>query len=286
MTQPEKTIRVQTPWLRRQWLKVTAFMEDHPRISVGIGGLLLAAFLFYGIRLGGFAHFRESASRWRVETFGGAHQVDRSVRISDVILSFQHRQYNKLDVVAMTAVNLKGNAFREELREIAAEPEGHIRIVALDPRLGEPGHPEHEKFVALAEAFGQKQWEYRARAWHSASVLLHLRKELGDAIEIRFLSTPSKDANPPFITAGRSGHLYFSTNPKKRLDVVVPRPDEPDGNDSFAHPGTVYIDRQEDGQVVKFTAQFKELWEKATPLDDALQNELLQELRGENPPGS
>ncbi len=286
MTQPEKTIRVETPWLRRQWLKITAFMEDHPRLSVGAGVLLLAAFLFYGIRLGGFAHFRESAARWRVETFGGAHHVDRSVRIPDVILSFQDRQYDQLDVVAMTAVNLKGTAFRKELREMAADPDGRIRIVALDPRLGEPEHPGHAKFVALAEAFGQKQWEYRARSWHSASVLLHLKEDLGDAIEIRFLSTASEGAHPPFLTAGRAAHLYFSDNPKKRLDIVVPRPDEPTGTDSFTHPGTIYIDRPKNGQVVKFTAQFNELWEKATPLDDALQNELLQELRGQDTPGS
>ena len=76
-------------------------IEDHPKTTV-TGGILAVAFLvFYGTRLHGLTHLQESLGRWKVETFGGIHQVDRSVRMPDVLLSCKPRGYDRLDALTM-----------------------------------------------------------------------------------------------------------------------------------------------------------------------------------------
>lgn len=272
MSAEAKMGKVQLSWLRRQWLKVAAVIGDHPKTAtfmlVGTVGLLL----FYGIRLGGFSHFIESAARWRLETFGGTLRVSRSVRTPDVLLSMKHPEYNRLDVTSPTASHLGGSAFRKELRKMAAD-HAQMRINVLDPRLSDPSHPQHERFLALADAFGQSPRELDARLWHSAAVLLHLQEEFGDHLEVRLISKPSPAAKPPYFSIGRSGHLYQSGNPKRRLDVIVPRPAEPTFTDSFSDPGMIIVDRPKNPEVLRFTEAFKAMWEAATPLDATVQRE-------------
>ncbi len=281
MPDPSDTARIQLSWSRRQWLKFAAFVEDHPKTTVATVVLLVSFILFYGIRLKGFAHFSESGARWRLETFGGSHRFDRSVRVPDIVLSFQRFQCDQLDITVPTAAHLGGTAFRKELREIAAEKDGRIRVAALDPRLSEVGHLHHERFAELSEVFGMRPWEFRARCWHSTAVLIHLGEELGEAIEIRLISEPSPDAVEPYFVIGRSGHAYRAAKPEKRLDTIVPRPAEPTGSDSFTHPGTVHMNRPKHPDVVKFSEAFATLWQKATPLTPELKDELLIQLRGQ-----
>ena len=273
-------------FFRRLWLRILAVAEDHPLASSSVALLLLVIVLFYGFRLGGFDHFRESWARWRVETFGGHHHVDRSVRTSDVVLSFRRMQYDQLDAVTMTAAHLKASAFRKELKEMAAEDGGRIRLVALDPRLGDVDHPLYPAFAKLADAFGHKPWEYSARCWHSVAVLIELENEIGEALQVRLVTKPLPDATLPFFSIGRSGHAYRAKDPAKRLDVIVPRPAKPTGTDSFSQPADIFVNRPENAEVKRFQAAFETAWTNSIPLDDSLKLELLTQLRGQNTPGN
>lgn len=277
---------VRPSFFRRLWLRIMAVAEDHPFASLSLFGALLAIVLFYGFRLGGFDHFRESWARWRVENFGGRHHVDRSVRTSDVVLSFHRMQFDQLDAFTMTAAHLKASAFRKELKEMAAEEGGRIRIVALDPRLGDVDHPLHPAFAELAAAFGHKPWEYSARCWHSVAVLIELENEIGESLQVRLLTEALPDATPPFFSIGRSGHAYRAKDPDKRLDIIVPRPSKPSGTDSFTHPADIFVNRSGNAEVQRFHASFETAWERSIPLDEPLKNEFLIHLRGEDTPGS
>lgn len=279
MSEESRTAKLQLSWLRRQWLKVAAVIGDNPRMATFVLVGSIGLMLFYGIRLGGCAHFIESAARWRLETFGGVHHVSRAVRTSDVVLSLKLPQYDRLDLTSPTAVHLGGSAFRKELGEIA-ENGGHLRINILDPRISDLSHPQHERFLALAAVFGQTHRELDARLWHSVSVLLRLQDELGDRLEARLISAPSADAKAPYFTIGRSGHLYQSANPKHCLDVIVPRPETPSFTDSSSDPSVIIVNRPNNPEVLRFSEAFKSLWEAATPLDAALQQELRARIDG------
>ncbi|MGI9244191.1 MAG: hypothetical protein ACR2RV_25560, partial [Verrucomicrobiales bacterium] len=122
-------------------MKAAAVIGDHPFLSTVILSGAVGMFLFYGFRLGGFTHFFESGARWRLETFGGSHQVDRSVKMPDVWLSMKHPEYDRIDVTSPTASHFGGSAFRKELREIA-EIDGKVRFDILDPRISSPSHPQ------------------------------------------------------------------------------------------------------------------------------------------------
>jgi hypothetical protein len=286
MSEDTPTARVQLSWTRRQWLKITALAGDHPGIAVLVLGGSLGLILFYGIRLGGFSHFLESGARWRMETFGGSHHVERSVQTPDVLLSLKQVEYDRLDVTAPTAIHLGGTAFRKELRRMVLERGGQLRINALDPRLADPDHPSHQRFVSLAEVFGMTEIELAARCWYSTAVLLHLEEEFGDGVQIRLISQAGDSAAHPYFCIGRSGQSYFSDDPKTRLDVIIPRPAEPTFSNSFTHPGVIIKDRPKQAEVIRFTAAFNATWANATPLDQALQDELRTHLDGQSNPGN
>ncbi|MFT4550946.1 MAG: hypothetical protein ACI9UA_004943 [Pseudoalteromonas tetraodonis] len=286
MSEKSKTARIELSLFRRQWLKVAAFVGDHPWMATIVSCGAIGLVLFYGMYLGGFSHFFESGSRWRLETFGGRHEVERSVQTPDVVLSLRHPPYDRLDVTTPTAVHLGGTAFRKELRSMLNERGGRLRINVLDPRLTDPSNPNHARFVELAGAFGMTRHELSARCWHSAAVLLHLAEEFGEKIEIRLIAEPVAGAKSPYFCIGRSGHSYQSENPKKRLDVIVPRPAESTNSDSFTHPGLIIKDRPNNDQVIRFTDAFKSAWDNATPLDQALQDELQNYLDGKSSPAS
>jgi hypothetical protein len=279
--------RVGPSWRRRNWLRLTAWLGDHPRLTL-LGGLLLGGGVyFYGMRLNGFAHIAESTGRWRMEVFGGTFRVERSIELPDVFLSLREEKYDHVDAAVTSAGFMGGTAFREEFRTIASRPGARIRIVALDPRMGTPGHPHHAEFAAAAAAFGMEPWEFSARCWHSAAVLLHLQKIIGPALEIKLLDERLDSVPAPFFTEGRSVQLTRGDNPSVRLDILVPRPSEPDGVDSFAHPGLIVRNRPDNADVRRFSEAFTLSWNRAHPLDATLQAELLQSLTHEpNPPGN
>jgi hypothetical protein len=263
------TGRVSLSWPRRQWLKFVALLEDHPLPTVTLIVLTTAFLLFYATRLHGWSHFKESFARWRVDAVGGTHKVNRSIRIPDVLLSFEDPEHDRIDFLAPTSVHIGANAFRQELQELV-DHHGAARIITLDPRLADPSHPHHERFSQLARAFGQEPWEFAARALYNAAVVMRLDEEFGDACRIRFVSTPSPDARPPYFTIGRSGHSYQSDNPDDRLDVMVPRPETPTGRDSLTDPATIAANRPNHPDVTRFTNAFDNTWETAAPLDDAI----------------
>lgn len=257
---------------------VTAWVGDHPRVSLLAGLLAVSALLFYGIRLNGFAHMAESLARWRMEVFGGTFRVERSIEVPDVILSFHGEAFDRVDAVSASAGFMGGTAFRKEIAVIAGRPGAKIRVVALDPRMGTAGHPRHAEFAQAAAAFGMKTWEYAARCRHSSAVLLHLLEDFAPVMEARLLDAPLASASPPFFTPGRSVQLYRSDDPAIRLDILVPRPVESDGIDSFAHPGQIIRHRPDEPEVKRFIGAFEEAWSKALPLDAKLQAEILNSL--------
>src|SRR6186997_2271600 len=132
MSRSSDTIRVGPSPVRRCWLMITAWVGDHPRISVAGIVALIGALLFYGIRLNGFAHLSESLSRWRMEVFGGTFRVERSIEVPDVILSFRSQNYDRVDALSGSAGFMGGTAFRKEIGSIAARPGAVLRVVALD----------------------------------------------------------------------------------------------------------------------------------------------------------
>ena len=111
-TSLSRAARVGPSGYRRFWLTVSAWVGDHPWLSLAGAVLLAAAFAFYGIRLNGFSHMGESLSRWRMEVFGGTFPVERSIEVPDVILSFHEEGYDRVDAVAATGAYLGGTAFR------------------------------------------------------------------------------------------------------------------------------------------------------------------------------
>jgi len=258
---------------------VVAWVEDHPKTAIaGLLGLL-GLLYFYAVPLRGLAHARESFARWRIERFGGVHQVDRSVQIYDVLLSFEPRPLDRLDVVSLFSNHVGGRSFEQELEAVVGAG-GHVRVVTLDPRMGDESHPRHAAFAALGRAFGQEPWLFEANVWHSTATLVALQERLGERFEIRFTTDGLPDARAPFFTHGRSAHSYSSSKPKRRLDVIVPRPESPDGADSLAHPAMVIRNRPDHPEVKKYTAALEALWGASAPLDDALKSQLVARFDG------
>jgi hypothetical protein len=271
-------VRVGPSRLCRLWRALAAWFGDHPLTALVVAVLAAAALWFYGVRLHGFAHLNESLGRWRMEAFGGTFKVQRAIELPDVFLSLRDENYDRLDAMTASAAFMGGTAFREELKILAARPGARLRVVALDPRMGEPDHPHFGDFTASAEAFGMDVREYRVRSWHSIAVLLRLLKAHAPGLEVRLLDRRLPGESPPFLTAGRSLHLYKEGDQTTRLDVLVPHPSEPDGTDSFSHPGFLIRNRPDNSEVQRFSASFESAWQLSLPLDAALQEQLLQAL--------
>ena len=278
MTQ-QRTGHLSVAWPRKQWLKVIAVLQDYPKISVTTITLTLGSLLFYATQLDGLAHFKESFSRWRVENFGGEHQVDRAARAPDVILSFPNAHYDRVDLLSMTSIHFGGRAFRKEIEGVIQRG-GIIRVVGLDPRIGNNQHPNNGSFIELAKAFDEELWEFRARCWHSAAVLVRLNQQLGERFQVRLIAEAIPGATSPYMSPGRWSHAYREDDPSKRMDVIVERPDTPDGRSSFAHAARVFRNRPDDPTVSRFTALFEEAWKRGTPLDLPLTQVLLESLDG------
>lgn len=284
-----KPARIGPSGPRRAWLALTAWLGDHPFVAFIAACLAAGALYFYGVRLNGFAHCAEALGRWRMEVFGGTFKVQRSIQVPDVMLSFRQENYDRVDAMTASAAFMGGTAFRAELKAIAERPGARLRIVALDPRMGNTGHLRHADFTAAAAAFGMEPMEYRARCWHSVAVLLRLIKAHAPALEVRLLDRRLPGAVSPFFANGRSLHLYRSNDSGTRLDVLVPRPQDGDGSDSFAHPGFIIRNRPDDADAVRFAADFQSAWDVALPLDAALQAQLLSTLSSlhePSPPGN
>jgi hypothetical protein len=282
-------VRVGPSRLRCLWRAMAAWFGDHPLTALMLGLLAAAAVWFCGVRLHGFAHLNESFGRWRMEAFGGTFQVKRAIELPDVFLSFREENYDRLDAMTASAAFMGGTAFRDELKVLAERPGARLRVVALDPRMGEPSHPHFADFTASAEAFGMDAREYRVRSWHSLAVLLRLLKAHAPALEVRLLDRRLPETSPPFLTEGRSLHLYRHGRESTRLDVLVPHPSQPDGTDSFSHPGFLIRNRPDNSEVKRFAASFESAWQASLPLDAALQEQLLQALspiHESSPPGN
>lgn len=275
---PPRQGHLSPSWRRRQWLKVIVWIEDRPVPTLGGLALLLAFGLFYAFQLDGLGHFRESFARWRVENFGGVHSVDRSVRSPDVILSFTPRSSDRLDILSLVSLHFSGTAFRADL-EAFARRGGKARIVTLDPRLTDSDHPNHALFLALGEAFGQDPLSFGARCWYTASVVLGLEEALGDSFDIRFIDGPIEGARAPYFCLGRSTHAYASNGSTERMDLLLPRPEEPTQLDSFADPQWIILDRPHDPRVVQFTEAFAKAWQAGHPLDATLGQQIREHLQ-------
>ena len=84
--------------------------DNAPRPARAVGYALAAVVglvLFYAIRLDGFSHCIESGSRWRIETFGGRHHVDRSVRTPDRRLARPAAPSPKRSLMASSTLSMR-----------------------------------------------------------------------------------------------------------------------------------------------------------------------------------
>ncbi len=284
--QSHRTGRVAHSWPRRQWLRLLAIVEDHPRTILLCCAGLAAFLVFYGCQLRGWSHFQESFSRWRVALFGGVHQVNRSVRVYDAVLAFENIPFNRLDVTSLTALHVGGTAFRKELNHVILRDQGHVRIILLDPRLGSSSHPLHPRFAAVARRVGEEPYQFAAKCWHAAAAGIELSDAFSPNLEIRFLDSPLPETEPPWFALGHSAHLYDHSDPSRRLDVITPRPAASDQRirSSFEDPSLVIHNRPNHPEVRRFQAAFNTLWDQAQPLDPTLRRELLRRLdHGETP---
>ena len=277
MDQKDRRGSLAPAWFRRQWKKLLAIAEDYPLVMLLGFATVLVPTVFYLTTLGGLNHFRESFERWRVESFGGVHEVDRSVRMPDVILSLKPRGYDRLDVLSMTNIYLGGVAFREELRVLAGRG-GIIRIVILDPRVSDPDSPQSEEFLGLAAAFGKTPQELTAQCWYSTAVVLSLVQQLGDGLQVRMLREPLSSESLPYFVPGKSSRAYLSSNSGDCLDVIVPDLNLEEGLSSLARPGMVIIDRIEHPVVRQFREAFDQAWERGIAIDSQLEKEFSERL--------
>ena len=279
MNQAPQTGHLSVSWPRKQSLKAIAVLQDYPKASLTVIALTFGTILFYLTQLNGLEHFNESFSRWRVENFGGEHPVDRAARVPDVLLSFPNAHYDRVDVLSMTSIHFGGRAFRKEIEEVMQRG-GIIRVVGLDPRVGNHDHPNNKAFVDLAKAFDEELWEFRARCWHSAAVLVHLNQQLGERFQVRLMAESITGARAPYMSPGRWSHSYRADNRGERMDVIIERPDIADGTDSFSHKARVFRNRPDDPTVALFATAFEEAWRNGTLLDEILTQALLETLDG------
>jgi hypothetical protein len=247
-------------------------------LTLASGGGVAAVVIFYATRLNGYTHAVEALTRWRLDNFGGVQEVERSIEVADVILSFAKEPYDRLDAMSLTTAHLGATAFRQEFREIAGLPGGRVRVLTLDPRLADADHPHHGAFVKFGEAEQLEPWEFSARVWHCLAVLLHLKRELNPSVEVRLVSAPSPDAAAPYFSIGRGAHAWRSAEPRRRLDVLVPEPHKPVAADTFTAPAMIIKDRPDHPEAIRFEKAFAAMWESALPLDAALESELLRHL--------
>ena len=242
---------------------------------------MLFLVVFYAIPLRGVAHARESLRRWMLEMVGGEYEIDRGVRIYDVILSIEPEEHDRVDLVSMGGVPLVGSAFRRDLETLVAERGGKVRFLALDPRVSASDHPSHGHFKALAVELGQETWEFRSAVWHAAAVLLRLKEQLGEDFEVHFVDgQEGVGGNGGFIRKPWV-NAYGGKDPRKRMDLVAADPEAHPGADYSARPAKLYVDRPDDAEVEALGKLFEEWWGKTTVLDDALREEFLAHL-GEN----
>mgnify|MGYP006888806428 CR=1 FL=1 len=135
-------------------------------------------------------------------------------------------------------------------------------------------------FLDLAKAFDEELWEFRARCWHSAAVLVHLNQQLGERFQVRLMAESITGARAPYMSPGRWSHSYRADNRGKRMDVIIERPDIADGTDSFSHKARVFRNRPDDPTVALFARAFEEAWKNGTLLDETLTQALLETLDG------
>ena len=107
------------------------------------------------------------------------------------------------------------------------------------------------------------------RVWRHPGDTLCFGHNLG--LPITFRSHVS-DLHPAIVIQGRA----FDD----RMDVIIERPETPDGTNSFAHEARVFRNRQDDPTVIRFATAFEEAWKNGTLLDETLTQALLDTLDG------
>jgi hypothetical protein len=242
-------------------------------------GLVVGVGWFYLHPLRGWVHVRDSFAMWRLDVFGGELRVGRSLELPGVLVALEPLPYDRVDVVSPDWAYMPGTASRREVERVVVERDGVVRLMTLDPRMGAEGHLRQGEFEALAAAFGQEPWEFSARLWYSAAVVLRLRRQYGEAFQVRLITAPLEGARAPYFSPARWGHAYVAADPGERLDLVVERPVDRLGTDSADHPGLVVRDRPDHPQVALYQGRFERAWEAGLVLDGELEKELLRELQ-------
>ncbi len=277
-TKPNRLGEVALPFWRRQWKTLVALMDDHPLPFILSAALIFLFVVFYAVPLRGLSHAAESLRRWKLEMVGGEYEIDRGVRIYDVILSIEPEEHDRVDLVSMGGVPMVGSAFRRDIETLVGARGGKVRFLALDPRVSAPDHPSYPHFEALAADLGQETWEFRASVWHAAAVLLRLKEQLGAGLEIHFVEGRENVGGSGGFIRKPWLNAYGEANPRKRMDVVAADPDDHPGEDYSARPAKLYVDRPDDAEVAALGKLFEEWWEKTTVLDAALREEFLAHL--------
>jgi len=270
--------RIALPFWRRQWKKLVAIMDDHPYPFL-LGGILAGILVvFYAVPLRGASHCVESLRRWKLEMVGGEYEIDRAVRIYDVMLSFEPAEHDRVDIVSMGGVPLVGSAFRREIETVVEARNGRVRFLALDPRVSEPGHPSHGEFKALAEELGEEPWEFRASVWHAAAVLLRLGESLGAGFEVRFVTGQEGVGGRPGFVGAPWVSAYESGNPRRRMDFMALEGGNHAGKDFSARPARLLVNRPDSREAVERGRRFAEWWEKSAVPDAGMREEFMAHL--------
>src|SRR5579859_5036974 len=139
----------QPGWWKEHWMRLAAFIQDHPRIAIvacAIVGLVLGVGVYVvgGSNKPARMTLKQS---WRLLCFqvlGGEQEVPRAIDIYDELLVLHDDRYDRLDIAAVS-LYVTATSFQDLLGEFVRVRKGRVRILILDPRLSQRDEREFER---------------------------------------------------------------------------------------------------------------------------------------------
>jgi hypothetical protein len=271
-------VRVDTKRRSTAYLKLIKFLEEHPirgpallllpiMLIVGILGWLAG-----GLRPPSFKYVADASREAYLDLFGGEQQLEEATEISRDLARFTD-DYDAFDVAATALYSV--TLSRKKFESVLKMPDGKVRILVLDPRLAFDGAGKAQ-FIALSSEFGDPPELMLAQCLTSTFALSALagdfKPKYGQRFEVRFYRTAYPEASRTgHFLLGRSAQRYHLHDANRRFDFIVPY-DNPaeSGKDSPFRLAWRIKDRPENAKVQRYTAQFRDVWSSASPMEEVL----------------
>jgi hypothetical protein len=260
-------------------LLVVKFYETHPILSVSVVVLAIMAAGVIGWLLGGsrspsLSYAKQAGEALWLDSFGGEQVLRDATEINEDLLRFSNK-YDRFDVAATSLFNLATSYRPEVFETILRRPNGRVRILVLDPRLGFDQNTKLQ-FETLASQFGDPPQLTLAECLASTFALARLKNgfksKYEDRFQVRFYRNPyDKGVLPGHFLLGRSYQKYSSLEPTRRFDIIIPY-DNPSevGRDSPHRQAWRIKDRADNTLVVHYRDEFEAEWSSSVPLEEVL----------------